>query len=1353
MTVWVAVAAAMAAQGAHGKRFTNLNLRDGLSQMSVMKIYQDSKGFMWFGTRNGLNKYDGVGMTVYRGTATDGINGLAGCQISSILEDGHKNMWVGTDIGLNRIDLTTGKITSYSGAKHPWVNGGVRWLFIDSRGHLWVGAGRGLFLFEPNSEISQPVTLNGRLSGEAVTVVTENKAGQLLIGTEHKGVFVCDSTMKLLRHFDTTNKLPANNISDILPDLNGAGMWISTSPDGGLVHLNARTGETRLYNSANSALSTDNIRCLTRNGENIFVGTFDGLYVIDTETGELSPHSRADGGRGNLSHFSIFSLCVDRGGGLWVGTYSGGADYLSPYNNRFTFHEPSDASGVMPGVHGPAVDMADGNLYVATEGGGLLVHDGVTDRSHYYLFNTASHPYYSYNIIKSMLRDGNEILCGTTEGTIYAFNPLTRSFALKYKLPQRASVYSMVRGSDGNLWVATSKPTMGMVRIAPDGKMTENLESADTLWNPGSARCLMELRPGVFLIGTRNNGMFKYDAHRRSYVPYVASDADNALKSNYVTSLMRDRSGRIWVSTFGGGLCQFDPSRGIVKRVGKAQGLADEDICMAVEDRNGTLWLSATNCIMSYNPANGAVHNYLVGNDIGSQEFSPHSGTMMANGEICLSTGKGFVTFDPAKLALNSYRPPVVFTGLAIGHEKVEPGQGSVLTTDIDDTPGITLAYNQNNISISYAALNFVHPDQNSYAIRLVGYDDTWHEVGNRNSAYYTNLKPGKYVFEVKAANNDGVCSDEVRSLEITVRPPVWATWYAYLLYAVLFFGTCFLIMYYITKKKGLEQKLHFKQLEQERSEEFHRTKLQMFTNFSHELRTPLTLIISPLEELIHRTDFNGAVKNKLNLIYNNSQRMLILINQLMDLRKTQAGKMKLNISRDDLCSFLQEMYCAFNQLADGKQVTFEYHSDEERIPAWFDKSLCDKVIFNLLSNAFKFTRPSDRITMSVSRLTAASASAEGLRLPAPLTEGVNYVHLTVADTGRGIPEGELENIFAPFYQVEGSQPKESAGTGIGLSLTKSIVELHHGMIWAEHGQGRGAVFHVVLPIDRSVYSDDEIDRAAADRVVVDVIPSEAPETLNLDRRYTVLLAEDHEEVRAYVKECLSPYFDVIEAADGETAFDLTVEKYPDIVVSDVMMPGRNGLELCSMIKEDLRTEHIPVVLMTARCMVMHIKEGFSCGADDYIIKPFSMDVLIYRIRNILASREKLKKLYGKKFSLESMGIKVVSAEDKFTQKFFDVIEKNIANPDLNIDMICREVGLSRTNLYRKLKAITDLSPVELIRNKRLEVAAQLLRQTDYTVSEISTQVGFNSHAYFTQCFKAAYGCSPSEFVEGRKEE
>ena len=1343
----------MAAEQSAAPRFSNISIGEGLSQKSVMKIYQDSKGYIWFGTRNGLNKYDGGTMKVYKPSSSDGGNGLIDRQITALIEDKKGNLWIGTSRGLGCLDIATDRIKSYTAPDYPWLASGVRSLFIDNQGRLWIGTARGLYLFETEAELAQPLKLDGRLDDEAVTVINQLPDGSMVIGTENKGLYLCDPEFKNVRGLDRSNLLPDMNVTDILVDGDKKELWVATA-DGGVARVDLGKWASRIYNRLNSSLSTDNIRTLASNGEGILIGTFDGLYNIDIQTGTLSALARADKAHGNLSHFSIYSLCVDRSGGVWVGTYSGGADYYSPYNNRFTLHEGNVSEDEMiSGVFGPMAETADGILYVATEGGGLLEYDKARGKSAHYLYNTSQTPYYSHNILKSILVEKDTVWCGTTEGTVHAFDRKRKRFTLPYTLPSSASVYAIIRGSDGCLWVATSKPTMGLARICPDGVVQTDFIVADTLWHPRSARCLMESSPGVMLIGSRNNGLYEYDMNKGNYITYNTSGkGERYLPSNYVTSILIDRKGRVWVSTLGGGLNLYEQGKGIVKSITTADGLGDDDIDMAVEDTDGRIWLSASNYIMSYSPDSGEIHNYGIINDIGAQEFTPHSGIVMNDGEVGFSAGKGFVTFKPSALQINSYLPPVVFTDLEVNNSRVVPGEGDILDVEIDNADKIVLAYNQNNISISYAALNYVNPDQNTYAIRMKGYDDEWHDVGNRRSAYYTNLKPGKYVFEVKAANNDGVWNDTPRSLTIIVRPPIWATWYAYLLYAILFFGTCFLITYYIIKKKALEERVRYQRMEQERSEEFHRTKLQMFTNFSHELRTPLTLILSPLEELLHRTDFNHGVKNKLSLIYNNSQRMLILVNQLMDLRKSQSGKLKLKVSKEDLCSFMQEMYCAFNNLASTKDIKFEFESSEERIPGWFDKSVCDKVMFNLLSNAFKFTHPGDTVVVGLDRDIPEIHLPSGGDLRSKLAPDHDYVHISVRDTGRGIPDGDLIRIFDPFYQVEGGQPKDATGTGIGLSLTKMIVELHHGIIWAENNKDGGATFHLVIPVDKGAYSEDEFDLEAADRVVVDVIPSEAPKDIELDRRYAVLLVEDNEEVRAYVKECLLPYFDVIEADNGETAFDIAVEKYPDIIVSDIMMPRKNGLELCAQIKEDMRTEHIPVILMTARCMVMHIKEGFSSGADDYIVKPFSMDVLIYRIRNILSSREKLKKLYGKKFSLESLGIKIVSAEDKFTQKFFEVIESNISNPDLNIDMICREVGLSRTNLYRKLKAITDLSPVELIRNKRLEVATRLLKESDYTVSEISTYVGFNSHAYFTQCFKAAYGCSPSEYLaEHRK--
>lgn len=1315
-------------------RFTNIGLGHGLSQLSVMKIFQDSKGYMWFATRNGLNKYNGAEMTVY--SANDSL-GLVDQQVTALAEDRNGNIWIGTSSGMNCLDVATDRMESFRISDYPWLGAGVRAMHVDRRDRFWVGTTHGLYLFVPQARQAQPVTLDGRIAKSQITAIADTPDGMLAIGTERDGLFLCDTTFKKVRHYNVENKLPDNNIADIYVDGEGKSLWIATT-GGGIAHLDMTNDSVRVYNRFNSRLSTDNIRVIASGGDILYVGTFDGLYTIDLETDNLEIHSHADSNSGSLSHFSIYSLCVDNSAGLWVGTYSGGVDYLSPYNSRFVLHPSKSVSGNMAGLYGPMV-WHDGYLYVATEGGGLLCYSLKDGKGEYYVFEQNPSSNLSHNIVKSLLLEGEDILCGTNDGRIFTFDTRTKKFKDKITLPQSTSIYAMLRSQDGSLWLASSKPSMGLVKIEPSGNVKSEFIVADTVWNPGSLRCLMELRPNVLLIGSRSSGLYIYDEKRGTCSQY---SKENGLPNDYVTTILRGHDGRIWVSTFGGGLCEFSEDDGVKNIINTSDGLYDDYISMTVQDKDGNLWISSRNCITSYDPEEGTIRNYRVGNSAEAQEFTTHSGMLMPDGDVGFSASKGFVTFNPNDIYPNPYKPPVVLTSLSINNQIVHPDPDGPLTSELDNTRRIELPHDRNNISISYAALNYVSPDLNSYAYRLKGYDNEWNYVGNRRSAFYTNLSPGEYVFEVKAANNDGVWTDDIRSLVIKVRTPWWTTWWAYTLYAVITIATVVLIAYYIIKKKDLEHRLHYNHLEQERSEEFHKAKIQMFTNFSHELRTPLTLIMSPLEELLRKSEFNSGVKNKLSLIYNNSQRMLILVNQLMDLRKSQSGKMKLKISKDDLCSFMQEVYCAFGQLAEARGVTFGYECTEERLPAWFDKSLCDKVLFNLLSNAFKFTNPGDSVMLALQRLNADDPD-----MPDSMRQYTKVVHISVADTGRGIPPDDLLRIFDPFYQSDGEKPKDTAGTGIGLSLTKSIVELHHGIIYAENRKDGGAIFHVYLPVGREAYSEDEIDSEAANRVVVDVIPGEAPESLKLERRYTVLLVEDNEEVRAYVKECLEPYFDIIEADNGVTAFDLAVERYPDIIVSDIMMPQRNGLDLCKMIKEDLRTEHIPVILMTARSMVMHIKEGFSSGADDYIVKPFSMDVLIFRIRNILDAREKLKRLYGKKFSPESLGIKINSGDDRFTQKLFGVIEQNISNPDLNIDLICREVGLSRTNLYRKLKAITELSPVELIRNKRLEVAARLLRESDYTVSEIAIQVGFNSHAYFTQCFKSVYGCSPTEFA------
>ncbi len=1336
--------------------FSNLNLKDGLSQISVLKIFQDTKGFIWFGTRNGLNRYDGSDFVVYKHDPKDSLS-LSDNHIWALAEDKDRNLWVGTARGLNRFDLKTNRIKPFVDKRYGEVaTSEIRCLTVDSRNRLWIGTSRGMYLYVPAMDVFQHIDLNGLIKDEFISVIYETKQHQILIGTSTEGLIVCDMNMKVQKQLTarTPNlRLLSNSISTVYEDSKGT-LWVGSAISG-LYRIDLENEKIVTYHKDNSILASNSIRAISELHGMLLVGTFDGLYTIDLSTHSFWKHTDASLEKGTLSHFSIYSLFVDNSQTVWVGMYAGGVSFSSRFNNRFDFHDPTTVFDALFGIYGCMVASPNGCLYMATEGRGLLDYNLGNRQYAYYPIDNASKLQYSQNIIKGLLLEDDILWCGTNKGTIYRFNIRTKKYTLHYQLPRDMSIYAILRDEDNSMWLITSDSRMGVVRLLDKGEMQTHfpVNGGKDSCLFASSRCILRLRKGVVLIGSRNDGLIKYDLNKKEAVYYDADEKEPyRLFSNYVTSIVRDSSGRIWIGTYGGGIALYDEEKGILKTVTKEQGLIANDVCTIVEDNENNLWISTSNGISKYNLKTEEFTNYNSLNGIGVYEFTPHSGLLLPNGEICFSGNNGFVTFNPQKLQLNTYVPPIVFTKLVVNNQVIEPEDDTrILTTILDDMEEIELSYNQNNISIGYSALNFVFAHQNQYATFLKGYDKDWNYIGDRREAYYTNLSPGTYVFEVKASNNDGVWGEQTRKIRIIVHPPLWKTWYAYLFYAVAFVSLLTLIMYYITKKQKLERELQFKQKEKLQLEEFHQAKIRMFTNFSHELRTPLTLIIAPLQDLVSMPEFSASVRNKLGLIFSNAQRLLLLVNQLMDLRKNQEGKLKLHITKSDLNAFMQEIYYAFNHLAAKKSIEFTFDKKEERMLAWFDKSIIEKVIFNLLSNAMKFTPANGKVIFSLSKCTFADLPSEQQEELSALPEDIEFACFSVIDSGKGIPEDEVKNIFAPFYQGEDSN-KENVGTGIGLSLTRSIVLLHKGTLAVSHNQPTGTIFRVYIPISSAAYDASQLVAKEDGQIVEDVIPSAREMHFDIEKKRTVLLAEDNDEVRAYVKECLEPYFYVLDVDNGKSALDMALEKYPDLILSDIMMPQMDGLELCSRVKQDLQLEHIPVVLMTAKSMVVHIKEGFSVGADDYIVKPFSMDVLICRINNLMESREKLKKLYGKKFSPEAMGIEIVSGDDRFTQSFFEIIEKNISNSELGVDLLSQELGLSRANLYRKLKAVTELSPTELIRNKRLEIAAKLLLESDYTVSEISVYTGFNSHAYFTNCFKSFYGYSPSEWVQRHNE-
>lgn len=1341
------------AERTHYSYSFNSDLNEGISQLSVIDIYQDSKGYLWFATKNGLNRFNGKEYVIYR--REDGNeHSLSDNSIFSITEDREGYLWIGTDRGLDRMDLNTDRIERYTPKANGLPQGSIAKVYADAAGDLWVGTWTGLYRYNREEDRFEAVLLEDQLKGVAISAFFQDSAGKYWIGTRGKGVYLCDNRMNLITHFtreSASMPLTDNHIDCIYEDTRKQ-IWIGSKYGLNAIHL--RENEIRTFTSGNSGLSNNSIRCLTEWEGKLLIGTFDGIFSFVPESGQIvkaagynEPHS--------LSHYSVYAFCVGADRTLWVGTFAGGINYVNKFANRFVLHHPEEDLNLKTGIYGAITYQSPSDLWIATEGYGLMKYDYRTHETRYYRIDSSVPFAFNTNIVKSVLYEDGYVWCGTIKGEIYKFDTRTGAFTLYHKYPAEYSIYSILRDRKGRLWVGGASAEFGLTCFVNDRLVTTFTNNKNEPFRPSNIRCLREEEDGVLWIGTMQAGLFRFDTNNKRLTHYFneATAERYRIPTNYISSIIRTQSGETWVSTYGGGIFGVDETNSIRRIVTTKEGLLDNNICSLVESSDGKLWMSTLNGLIQFDPASGEIRNYHRRNGIDIREFTLHSGIALPDGHLCFAGNNGFVTFQAAAMEKNETVPPIVLEQLAVNNRPVQAGDASgILQKVLDSTDTIRLLAHENNISITYQALNYIYSTQNQYAYKLEGYDTGWNYVGSRNSAFYTNLSPGTYVFHVKGSNNDGVWNEEGRALTILVQSPLGRTWYAFVLYAIVLAAIGYAVLRYVNIKRNLEEGLKLKQLEKQKQEEFHEAKIRLFTNFSHELRTPLTLIITPFEELVKRTDISAELHDKLYIIYKNARKLLLLVNQLMDLHKSQAHRLDLKISEGDVCEYIKEIYYAFNQVALTNEVKFSLNCTPKTIRAWFDKSLLEKVVFNLLSNAFKYTPPGESVAMEVFAATwneLDPARTGGLYKD----ENAHYLVLRVKDSGKGIEEGEEENIFVPFYQIPETSGVNLSGTGIGLSLVYTIVQLHRGVIYVDRGEPAGACFVVVLPISRSAFADHQLEREEVDKIAevartADISASLPPPQKMQGPKYTLLLAEDDQDVRSYLKKSLESEYAILEAGDGAQAYEKTIQDFPDLVLSDIMMPKRDGLELCTMIKNDIRVGHIPVILMTARSMVEHIKEGFRAGADDYIVKPFNMDVLQTRIRSLLASREQLKKLYGKRFSPEVIGLEVKSADERFSQKLFDVIERNISNDRLDVELLCTQIGISRANLYRKLKSITELSPMELIRNKRLEMAAKLLKDSKMNVSEIASHLGFNSHSYFSNSFKAFYGCTPTEFVQ-----
>jgi len=809
----------------------------------------------------------------------------------------------------------------------------------------------------------------------------------------------------------------------------------------------------------------------------------------------------------------------------------------------------------------------------------------------------------------------------------------------------------------------------------------------------------------------------------------------------------------LWLGTNGQGLDKFNPKTAIAEHFTTANGLPGNEILSILEAPDKNLWLATNGGLCVFDPSTQNVRSFINGNGIENNSFNPNASMTHKNGELYFGGTNGFIRFHSEEISFNPVSPSTIITHLYIHNKEIKPERGNGILNDvIGKTESVSLNYKQNSLGFRFVTNNFINPGKNRFKYRLVEFDDTWTETDYNGRATFTNVPPGNYIFEVKAANNDGVWNETPTQLAIEIIPPVWKRWYAYLIYAL---GLIFIILYFrqqVINKQKLKNEIELEKVNRENEENLHQMKLQFFTNISHEFRTPLTLIHGPVERLMNIEKDKGEAKKQLILIKNNTDRLLQLVNQFLDFRKIESGKILLNPVNADIVAFCRNIYACFEEHAQHRSFEFIFKSEVSMLKIDFDPDKMDKILFNILSNAFKFSKDGGKIAMEIGR-----NKTENIKLSKNtfiLGEDIlgDSVEIKISDTGKGIPQEDLSKIFDRYYQVDGSS---KIGTGIGLALSKNYILLHGGKLVVHTSENKGSTFSVVIPLsqtgikveqnsENSIYYNKENYNVEIQNNP-EIIEEENNDIQNEDA--LVLIVEDNFELLNYLGDLLQENFRVAKARNGKQALEQIHSIFPDLIISDIMMPEMDGIELCKLSKNDIRTSHIPIILLTALDTVKDRISGLHSGADAYISKPFDDQLLVVQVNNLLESRKRLRESFSSNHDDWEEKFNSFDLDKKLLLKAIKVTETNMTNFDFSVEDLANNLNLSRTHLHRKLKSLTNQSATEFIRSIRLKKAVQLMKEGNHKVNEIGYTVGFNSHNYFTKSFKKQFGMSPSDFI------
>ena len=1324
--------------------FRKLTIGEGLSSYEVTCIYQDSRGFIWIGTDNGLNKFDGYQVQVFRNDHSN-ENTIGGNTVRCLFEDSRHNLWIGfKGEGLCQLNLITGAIRNYRynvDDTNSISCDDISGITEDDSGDIWIATDRGaLDRLDPRTgSISHfPVAdQHKKPLNNAITAITTDKQNNIWLASWGGGVYRFDIRQKQFHESPAgaiDGKVP-RHIFGIHTDKNGR-IWMATAYDG-LIRIDS-IGPNKASMRRMEALGCRSVRdmCEDPNG-NIWVATTEeGIKVISGSTGKVIAHYSPDNTRNMLSYLYVTIFC-DRDGTMWIGSHLG-VNYYNELSNQFKIvqvpHDPIDRHSdgqifsVLKDRRGDYWAGGIRHLYRYSPDGRLL-NDFGSDR----LWNT--------DLIQTITEDSDgNIWIGSNSRILIKYDPARQHFsraAIRSTDPAGMpydNVLCIYEDTDRSLWIGTER---GTVNYRPETGMFSPLFQSDkVIYQEDKSRAILRDSKLNLWIGT-DGGLRLYNPNLELIRIYASNNPRYPIVNNYVTSIFEDRNEVLWIGTKGG-LMRFNRRDEQFLPV-KLSCLGPEEPILGIcEDKKGSLWLSTNRRMLRFDPESGKHISFDASDGLPEQGFKRGAMTGTQDGEIICGGWDGFVIVVPDSIRRHPANNRVIISDFQIFNQSITPEKEGILDSLICETDQITIRHSQSVISLKFLTLDYLSPGKTLYAYIMEGFDKEWTTVSsNQRTATYTNLNPGNYTFRVRAIGENADSNGPSTDLQIRILPPFWQTNLAYCLYFLLAIGLIYFIIRFFIVRERDKNAVRMARFESQQMKEMASMRDELFTHISHEFRTPLTLIRGPLTQITAKYKNADAENGKLfALMERNTNRLSRLINQFLDFRKLESGELRLNLQFGDLVRFTSEVVNNFTFYSSEKQIRLNFLSDVPELRINFDADKIDKILYNLIFNALRHTPRNGYVTVHLS-LTES--------------ETTPWVKIAVADNGEGISPEALEKLFTHFYQDKKSA-RNNDGFGIGLALSRKLAEIHKGCIQVESTLGQGSTFTVVIPSDLHAENGTSVETAPPEADADSFWEwSDKEENDGTGQKEIVLIVEDNYDMRLYVRDILEEQgFDVHEARDGAEGLALALELIPDLIISDVMMPNMNGLEMVTQLQANDKTNHIPIILLTARQSEEQIIEGFKLDIDDYITKPFSPFILKARIENILSVRKKRWEAYKNSRNIDTYknSLPENSAKQLFVARITDIIEKHIGSPLFGVEQLASELNMSVNQLFRKVKALMNTTPYNVLVQIRMNRAVTLMRETDKTISEIALEVGYQELSNFSRAFKKFYEESPSSYIK-----